>query len=372
MRHLLCSILFLLLVAGAVSCRQEKQEEHAYDLSTSQALLAIGEQLLNEPEESPVLSPEFSHQLEETSEGRQLTGILQNQRLQRELIHEANLLLATERYNDLAGLLERAQREDLATSQLLELAGLPQAFQALRLFCARRPYERAADLEQNLDFLRPWARQLQTLSPTFQAFYQEQQQQLMAMRQQEAVAAEEHILRELDRKLASAKNASQATDFLGQAANEFPQLPILQLVQRIDNEWHPTELFLKQLNSPAGFLARASTRERLSLELAIALIWNKIGLDLHQRIADEWKISGDTISLTGTLLRAVCLNNTTFFENGIRAWQDQASPDDLLHDAPSYLPDYLKILLQDAPATSWQASAPDFATTLSRFLENTQ
>ena len=372
MRHLLCSILFLLLVAGTVSCRQEKQEEHTYDLNTSQALLAIGEQLLNKPEESPTLSPELTRQLEESSEGRQLTGILQNQRLQRELIHEANLLLATERYNDLASLLERAQREDLATTQLLELAGLPQAFQALRLFCARRPYEHAADLEQNLDFLRPWARQLQTLSPTFQAFYQKQQQQLMAMRQQEAVAAEEHILRELDRKLASAKNASQATDFLGQAANEFPQLPILQLVQRIDNEWHPTELFLKQLNSPAGFLTRASTRERLSLELAIALVWNKIGLDLHQRIADEWKISGNTISLTGTLLRAVCLNNITLFEGGILAWQEQASPDDLRHDAPSYLPDYLKILLQAAPSASWHASAPDFATTLIRFLEATQ
>ncbi|MBQ4479544.1 MAG: hypothetical protein II943_02790 [Victivallales bacterium] len=288
MRGLSISILILLLMAAGLSCRKETNAERSYDLNASRALLTTGELLLDGQGDSPDLPPETIRHLEHVPEGRQLVSVLHAQRLQRELINEANQLLATERYNDLAGLLERAQRENLATSQLLELAGLPQALQGLRLYCARRPYERAADLEQNLDFLRPWVRQLQELSPAFQAFYLEQQQQLIAMRQQEAAAAEEEILHKLDRMLASAQSAPQGVDFLTQAATDFPQLPILRFVQRMGNAWHPTEALRTQLATASGVFARASTRERLSLELAIALSWNSLGVDLRQRLAAEW------------------------------------------------------------------------------------
>ncbi|MBR6470774.1 MAG: hypothetical protein IKS83_03165 [Victivallales bacterium] len=372
MRHILCSILILFLVMAGGSCRREKQEEYDYDLGPSRALLTTGEQMLSAQAEAPALAPEITRQLERLPEGRQLAGVLREQRLQRELIHEANLLLATERYNDLADLLARAQREDLATTQLLELAGLPQALQALRLYCARRPYERAADLEQNLDFLRPWTRQLQALSPAFQSFYQEQQQQLLAMRQQEAASAEERVLRELDHRLASAKNAPQAADFLAQAATEFPQLPILRLVQRLDDGWHPTQLLHSQLQSSEGLFVRASTRERLSLELAVALTWETLGQAQRQRLAEEWRNSPAPSSLTGTILRAVCLKDTTFFEDGVIAWQNQAKPEELLRDAPAHLAEYLTLLPDGAPSSAWHTSAPDFASTLIRFLEAAQ
>ena len=171
MRYRLLSILILFLVS---SCQREDEPERVYDLAQSQALMATGEQLLDGIENASAVSAETMAQLEATPDGRRVADALHEQWAQRELVTEANQLLATERYNDLAELLERAQREGLATTQLLELNGLPQALQALRLYCARRPYEHARDLEQNLEFLRPWLRQLQAFSPAFQNFYQEQ------------------------------------------------------------------------------------------------------------------------------------------------------------------------------------------------------
>ena len=271
MRYRLLSILILFLVA---SCQREDEPERVYDLAQSRALMTTGEQLLDGIEDATAVPAEAMAQLEATPDGRRVADALHEQWAQRELVTEANQLLATERYNDLAELLERAQREGLATTQLLELNGLPQALQALRLYCARRPYEHASDLEQNLEFLRPWLRQLQAFSPAFQNFYQEQQAQLLAMRQQEAVAVEENILQRLDWMLSTTALSSQAGDYLAQAANDFPQLPILRYLSRSGTAWQPTVLLDQQLSSPSGFLARASTRERLSLELAIAFDGN--------------------------------------------------------------------------------------------------
>ena len=180
MKSLRYSLSLALCLLSLAACRREEEPPRAYDLTASRALLATGEQLLQESMAAEgatgeVVSAETLAELEATPVGRRLAGALREQQVQHELVARANQLLAAERYNDLAVLLERAQREGLATTELLELTGLPQALQALRLFCARRPYEHAADLEQNLEFLRPWVRQLQELSPAFQAFHQEQQ-----------------------------------------------------------------------------------------------------------------------------------------------------------------------------------------------------
>ncbi len=367
MRYRLLSILILFLVA---SCQREDEPERVYDLAQSQALMATGEQLLDGIEDASAVSAETMAQLEATPDGRRVADALHEQWAQRELVTEANQLLATERYNDLAELLERAQREGLATTQLLELNGLPQALQALRLYCARRPYEHARDLEQNLEFLRPWLRQLQAFSPAFQNFYQEQQAQLLAMRQQEAVAVEENILQCLDWMLSSTALSSQAGDYLAQAANDFPQLPILRYLSRPGTAWQPTVLLEQQLSSPSGFLSRASTRERLSLELAIALTWDALDDDAHQRIAEEWKNFPATTLLTGTFLRAKCLKNVELFENGFASWQRQATEAECLRDSPAFLEDYLDVLFStQAPSSTWGIAAPDFASVLSRFLE---
>lgn len=367
MRYNLLLALLLLLVA---SCQREDEPERVYDLAQSRALMTTGEQLLDGIEDASAVPAETMAQLEATPDGRRVADALHEQWAQRELVTEANQLLATERYNDLSELLERAQREGLATTQLLELNGLPQALQALRLYCARRPYEHAADLEQNLEFLRPWLRQLQACSPTFQNFYQEQQAQLLAMRQQEAVAVEENILQRLDWMLSSTALSSQASDYLAQTANDFPQLPILRYLSRSGTAWQPTSALLQQLSASSGFLSRASTRERLSLELAIALTWEALDDDAHQRIAEEWKNFPATTLLTGTFLRAKCLKSSELFENGVAAWQRQASETERLNDAPSGLGDYLDSLFStQAPSVAWGIAAPDFASALSRLLE---
>ena len=364
-----CNLLLMLMLLLLASCRQKEEPERTYDLSQSRALLATGEQMLDEATAGTAIPPETLAQLEETSEGRRLADALREHRAQHELMAEANRLLVAERYNDLAVLLERAQREGLATSQLLELAGLPQALQALRLYCARRPFEHAADLEQNLEFLRPWLRQLQELSPAFQIFLQEQQAQLMAMRQQEAVAAEEDILQQLDWLMANATQASHAGDYLAQAANDFPQLPILQYLQRSGDAWQPTGILRQQLDVPNGFLARASTRERLSLELAFALVWDALGEEAQGVLAQEWKNSTTTSSLTGTFLKAKCLKDITLFESAIATWQHKATQDELLNGSPAFLDDYLEALFPEAPSPSWSLAAPDFANSLGRLLE---
>ena len=370
MQSLRYNLVLALLLLLVVSCQRESEQERTYDLTQSQALMVTGEQLLDGGAEASAVSAETLAQLETTPAGRRVADALREQWAQRALVAEANQLLASERYNDLAELLERAQHEGLATSQLLELNGLPQAFQALRLYCARRPYEHASDLEQNLEFLRPWLRQLQTLSPTFQEFYQEQQEQLLAMRRQEAVAAEENILQRLDWMMASATQSSQAADYLAQAADEFPQLPILRYLSRTGDAWQPTSALLQEISASSGFLARASARERLSLELAIALVWEALDDDTRQRLTQEWENSPVTSSLTGTFLRAKCLKSIELFEDGVAVWQRHASEEERLNDAPAFLADYLDSKFSNQPPTSsWGTAAPDFASVLTRLLE---
>ena len=367
MRSCLLPII-VLLVLLATSCRQEPEGERTYDLRTSSALLSTGELLLGDENRSESLPDGLLAQLEESRVGRSLAAVLREHWLQREVLLEANRLLAQERYNDLSLLLEKAQREGLATTQLLELAGLPQALQALRLYCARRPYEHASDLEQNLDFLRPWARQLQSLSPAFQYFYQEQQSQLLAMRQQEAVAAEEQVLRRLDWLLSCENQKSRAGDHLAQAAMAYPQLPILKLVQLTSSgAWQATAA-LHDLLATSGFLPKASKRERLSIELACALAWKSLANSETETLAREWQNLPEAVSLAGTFLRARCLNESSLFEEAIASWQRNASETELAEDAPACLGDYLTCLLDDQATvdSDWARPAPDFASVLHR------
>ena len=360
-----CMLLFSLLLA--VSCRQEQEGGREYDLHTSELLLTTGDELFQADERPTGFPPELLAELETNRLTSPLAQVLQAQVVQRELIQEANRLLAAERYNDLAALLEKAQREGIATTQLMELNGLPQALQALRLYCARRPYERAADLEQNLDFLRPWLRQLQSLSPAFQLFYQEQQTQLLAMRQQEAAAAEEQVLKRLDWLLACERQKGQASDYLAQVAEAFPQLPILKLLQRQPNAGWQAAASLRELLATGDALSHASTRERLSIELAVALAWNSLGTAETAVLAQEWK-KLPAVSLTGTFLQASCLKDHALFENAIAAWQRNASPTEQAEDSPAWLSVYLECLLgKDAQsADAWRCPAVDFATALRR------
>ena len=176
---LLVIILLLAPSCGKSSSSARQARRAPYDLGRSDALIKTGEALVQENANWEELA---SSNLLTPS----LTRILQDQVARRELFLEANTLLQEQRFNDMARLIDDAEKRGEATPALLELRGLPQALQALSLFCARRPYQNSKDLEQSLDFLAPWTAELARLAPNaFPTFLESQKALLEELREAE-------------------------------------------------------------------------------------------------------------------------------------------------------------------------------------------
>lgn len=162
------------------SCRRGKgKSAPAYDLGPSEALLESGLSLERG-------DGEWEKREKEGRLSPQVARILQEENGQRELMEAANELLREQRYHDFTELLDRAEREGRATPALLQLRGLPQALQALSLFCARRPFTKSQDLEDSLVFLSPWREELSRMAPeAFPPFWEAQEALLASLRQEE-------------------------------------------------------------------------------------------------------------------------------------------------------------------------------------------
>ncbi|NMA43774.1 MAG: hypothetical protein GX946_10395 [Oligosphaeraceae bacterium] len=175
------------------------------------------------------------------------------------LLRQANALLLKGDYNELIALIEKAERRGEASPQLLQYRSLPQALQALQLFCRKRPWESAADLETAMHWLQPYLPVLQE-SAVFRDFWQQQEREKQALLEAEKRAGDAELIRQIDWELAN-----------------FNEEAAWQAVQKFQQK-NPTHELFSMLDVPKQRLARefakslsAGTKPGLLVELALLL-----------------------------------------------------------------------------------------------------
>lgn len=320
---LLVIILLLAPSCGKSSSSARQPRRAPYDLGRSDALIKTGEALVQENANWEELA---SSNLLTPS----LTRILQDQVARRELFLEANTLLQEQRFNDLARLIDDAEKRGEATPALLELRGLPQALQALSLFCARRPYQNSKDLEQSLDFLAPWTAELARLAPNaFPTFLESQKALLEELREAERQRAVERLLGELDESLTTLTPSRR------------PLVWILADLHDVDSANGIFTLVDTQGRAMPGFAAGLSQGEwDPSKELAVSVAWNGLGEGERGSVAELLK-SNPAETLSGRVLRIRAGVSTEGLIDVLLAWQESIPPERISEARPLFIEECL-------------------------------
>ncbi len=304
----------------ALSCRRkEERTAPAYDLGGSEALVESGLALEQQG---------GTHWQAWEQEGKlapQVARILQEENGQRELMEEASRLLQEQRFHDFGALLDQAEREGRASPALLELRGLPQALQALALFCARRPYGKSQDLEDSLNFLSPWRQELSRMAPkTFPAFWDSQEALLASLRQEEF----QRECRKWEAELELCLLTRQWVSRVPQCLKAFPRsggdVELLGCLADSPRAW---------LEAPGWSAAR---------ELASWLRWEELSAEdreiLKKRLADQ-----PPLTMTGRILRGRLTRSPLAYMESLLLWQKamEAFPGDF---SPAFLAEYRELL----------------------------
>ncbi len=313
---LLASLLLLALSCG----RKAERNAPAYDLGASDALvesglsLEQGEGRWQEWEQEGKLAP-------------QVARILQEENGHRELMAEASQLLQEQRFHDFAALLDQAEREGRATPALLELRSLPQALQALALFCARRPYGKSQDLEDSLNFLSPWRQELSRMAPkTFPPFWASQEALLASLRQEEFQRDCRKWEGELELCLLTRQWASRIVSCL----EAFPR-------SRGEGE---AELPVLLAASPEEWLA---AREwSAARELASWLRWQELSPENRKCLEERLDREGP-LTIVGKLLQGRLARSPQAYMEALLLWQKamEAASGDF---SPAFLAEYRELL----------------------------
>ncbi len=325
------AILLAALLLGC-GCGRTQAHEASYDLARSEALLDIGDALLEHPEgaSSPALWQRLNadERFRQNEAFRELARLNEDYRRQRELFAQARQLLDLARYNDLAAAINAAEQRGEVTHRLLALRDLPQALLALKLYCARRPYQSADDIGHALDFLQPYRTVLDT-SSAFQAFLEEQKALQGHLAQQEREREIADAMARLD--LAIAADAPDVALQLMHLRNAHPEAPLVQFLL-VDGRPSPR---LQELLH-AGVLPPPEERAALELALAVA----RPAMDADERAASERLLRAlpENATLTGTALKGACLKEVALLEKAIAAWQARGG-----EGAPAFLPAYLAL-----------------------------
>ena len=328
----------LALLAGC-GRRESRTARPSYDLGRSERLRVAGERLL-----SPGGAgwEGISEELRAVPESGELRQLLTAREKQEALCREAQKYLDEGRPNDLAALIDAAELRGEATPQLLQLRSMPQALQALRLFCSRQPYERAEDLEQSLNFLKPYVEELSEHAESFRRFHASQLALLGELRRKEEVRKVSAWLRRLDWALATAGREREAGECLRKIASEAPNAAFLKYINKALNG--PGEALEQWLDQGAEWGRAAIPDDQL--ELALAVAWRSLSSDRREAAARALaKKTWEPTTLTGTAMRGWVLKSVPLCQAALSRWRAQATGRELQECAPSFLPSYLGLLL---------------------------
>ncbi len=323
----------LLLLPLAFSCGRGGGEDGAeggerrrpvYDLKKSDALLEAGEALRS-----------GAQVWEELSQGAdlnpQVSRMLREEGSQRELFAQANRLLQQQRFHDLSALLDEAERQGRATPTLLQLRQLPQALQALSLFCARRPYQKSEDLSQSMVFLEPWKAELSRMAPkAFPPFWQSQEALLEELRLQEHQAKCAAWLHALDFALNALPGEGPS---IAECLAELNALSQERTVPLVD-----------ALKAPLDRLLDDASEWSAETEVACALRWDE--LSPAQKTLLKARLSREeNRTFSGRVLAARLDGDPVAFLELIAPWREF-----LQEDATQFSPGFLKHYRQALPA----------------------
>ncbi len=316
-----------------------------YDLQRSEALIKCGEALVNSgggPLTREVMN-ELTPALATIPQSESLVALL-NERTELHRIYErAAELLSKGKYNELSALIDEAEESGKATAYLLQLRGLPLAFQALSLYCARRPYDNAEDLERALSMLSPYQESL-SASPAFVAFLQHEQDNLTHLRVNEWAARVSRQLKQLDWALATAGREHECSEILREMLGMKAQSGLLRLVTGTQS--CRASALLKaclevseneELSMPEG----VSTEE---FELALALTWERL-TKAQRHHAQRWLLRSEAhpVTLTALAMQAGMRGSQEQFVVALKNWRQRASARELRMDAPAFLPAMLQL-----------------------------
>ncbi len=328
-----------------------------YDLGRSQALIAVGEALA-----APDGDSRLAQSLQALPDGaaaQELRMLIQDRELRKELFRQAAQLLQEGRFHDLNDLLDRAESRGESNTALLQLRGIPQALQALSLFCARQPYQNSGDLAQSMDFLQPYVAELSRYSASFREYYRKQQQLLIALRGKEAESAFARELKQLDWSLVTAPPPMPPAAQLRSLRQRYPQAPFFRYVT---DQSAPAPPLIAALENPD-----AAASQPQWLEIALALTWGELS-SAEQKLATSYLLRGPAVTLTGQAMRAGLMGSLPEFQRALAAWRQQATPEERREKAPAFLPAYLGLL--GVTGDEWRNPAPGIPELLQRCRQN--
>ncbi|MCQ2397383.1 MAG: hypothetical protein MJ106_06785 [Lentisphaeria bacterium] len=331
-------ILVLSLMLTGISCKgkagRQSGRHRKYDLGRSEALLEAGEAFLSED----ACWEDLAHS---ALLGDRLTGILRDDVSRRELFQAANALLQQERLNDLAALIDDAEKRGEATPALLELRGLPRALQALSLFCARRPYQKAQDLEQSLNFLSPWCEELSRLAPeAFPPFLESQNALLNELLEKE----------KRERVLALQKDFCHAVTTSGGIGDD--PISILVEIASVDETAEILDYMSPDMTMRAGLKTALLAGEwSEALELSSFVCWKHLDSETRSAMASLLE-DGAVFTLAGNVLKARVHASAKEFLDAIQQWQKECPTEELTTAYPSFLEESLESLKEDKPTVN--------------------
>ena len=330
-------------MAAMVGCGRPRPHGGGYDLSRSEMLLELGDTLLRHADDNDA-GAGLEARLQANGASRQDEAIRElerqhrRQKRQRKLLMQAQQLLEQGRYNQLADSIDEAELRGEVTVRLLALRDLPQALLALKLYCARQPYQKSADVAQAQEMLRPYFPVLETSAAfrEFQAAQRRLQAELLAQERRRAAA---DISSRLDLAIAEG-DARQAGILLNQLRAAAPEAPLLQYLDG-DHAGAALERLLREGAIPPEVL---DAPERLTaLELALALCRPR--QDAARQAAADRLLAAipQTATISGTALKGACLKDVTLLEAAIGRWY--RLPEDTARGerAPAFLPAYLAL-----------------------------
>ena len=195
---------------------------------------------------------------------------------------QINAMLETSDLKKLKQFLIQAEKEGMLSSDMLLNSDVPDALQALMLFCAKMPWEDSDSLQRALVILTPY---VETLSATqaFKEFYASQLELLKKLQREELLAKVKDCLKTLDNAAATGNRR----DWI-QAHNELHKL-------------QPESQFFKYEMQ----LGKADGKPEDEEAYAIALLGNWERLNSAQRKNALEALEGQPGNLCGRILHAM-------------------------------------------------------------------
>ena len=199
---------------------------------------------------------------------------------------EINRMLQSGDLKRLKQFLIEAEKQGILSSEMLLNSDMPDALQALMLFCAKMPWEDSHSLQNALSQLAPFVEAL-SATEAFRNFHAEQLQQLKKMEKEELLAKINKCLEALDKAAAmnDTKNWIQAYNDLHKLKPDHPLFKYEMQLGKKPKEQHPDWA-----------------------TYAIALLGNWKRLDDRQRRTALEAMEGSPVNLCSSILIAIRSN----------------------------------------------------------------